>query len=82
MTTRVPALLKKTLISVWVAKRMTEVDNMDNPDDEDGASNNFLPVHLVDLLGLGTCRTPLDTSPSPPPQSHSSTSSPHCWKSS
>ena len=50
MTTRVPALLKKTLISVWVANRMTEVDNMDNPDDEDGASNNFLPVHLVDLL--------------------------------
>ena len=53
-------------LSIWVANRMAKVNNMDEPDDEDGAGEHLLPVHLVDLLRLHPRRAPLDAPLSPP----------------
>ena len=37
---------------ICVAHRMTKVNNMDEPDNEDSAGEHLLPIHLVDLLRL------------------------------
>ena len=61
--------------SIWVANRMAKVNNMDEPDDEDGAGEHLLPVHLVDLLRLHSRRAPLVAPLSPPQKPASSLSS-------
>ena len=72
--------------NVWffirVANRMAKVNNMDQPDDDDGAGEHLLPVHPVDLLRLHSRRAPLDAPLSPPQKPASSSSScswSPCW---
>ena len=64
--------------SIWVANRMAKVNNMDEPDDEDGAGEHLLQVHLVDLLRLHSRRAPL-VAPLSPPQKPASSSSSCSW---